>query len=89
MFNGRATKFVKATSFALSACAVVTCWTGVRGLVGSVEVCYGDFLRVCHPVAPPPLMRLLLGVGTIAAFWIFLRIGIFSEGVVRKVPKAN
>jgi hypothetical protein len=69
-------KLVKATSIALALYVGIIGLSGLRGLsAGSVEACYGDFIQVCHPIEPPALMRWLLAVGMIAAFWVLVRIG--------------
>ena len=68
-------RFVKATSVALSICLGLTGVVGLKGLsLGDLQVCYGDIVRICRPVELPALALFVFITGTMTAFLTFVRI---------------
>lgn len=75
LFKHEVPKFVKGTSVALSICLGLTGAIGLKGIaLGDLQVCYGDFVRICRPAELPALPLFVFVAGMMAAFLTFVRI---------------
>jgi hypothetical protein len=90
MLSGERSKFLKIAS---SAPSVAFAIKGVNGSgtvsVGNAQVCHGDFLPICNPIAPPVLPFLLFAAGAIRVFVVSVRIPKFLQGRRQSIARSH